>query len=97
MRDPDPNPEQYVREHLVRILRFYSKEPQADLCNQTVRVKPLLLEKAADEIERLRAVLQKIAGDNYTREDERLTSTQPMMIWQLVARNALEQSTREEK
>jgi hypothetical protein len=46
------------------------------------------------EIEQLRAALTKIANDSYTREDERLTSEQPMMIWQLVARAALTSARR---
>lgn len=44
---------------------------------------------AQARIKELEAALHKIANDAYTREDERLTSSQPMMIWQLVARKAL--------
>lgn len=38
---------------VARILRFYSIEPYADACNETVRVKAVLLKTAAEEIERL--------------------------------------------
>lgn len=41
------------------------------------------------EIERLQAALRRIADDDYTREDELLTSNKPTMIWQAVARQTL--------
>jgi hypothetical protein len=46
--------------------------------------------EAAALIRRLRETLRKIAHDDYTRADEQLTNSQPMMIWQLVALRALE-------
>ena len=42
------------------------------------------------ENERMREALHKIAYDAYTKEDESLTSSQPTMIWNLVAQRALE-------
>lgn len=40
----------------------------------------------------LQNALRRIANDDYTKADERLTSTQPMMIWQLVALQALKET-----
>ena len=34
--------------------------------------------------------LHRIANETYTRDDESLTSDQPTMIWQLVARRTLD-------
>jgi hypothetical protein len=42
------------------------------------------------ENRRLRDALTKIAWDAYTREDEKMAFTEPTMIWQSVARKALE-------
>ncbi len=47
------------------------------------------IERLRAENQRLREALRKIALDDYTSEDERLTSNVPTMIWQVVARQAL--------
>ena len=47
------------------------------------------LDEAADEIERLRTALHKIAYDAYTKEDENQRDSIPTMIWEAVAREAL--------
>lgn len=46
---------------------------------------------------RFEAALHKIAYEAYTAEDEKLTSSQPMMIWQLVALKALTSTVEPQK
>lgn len=46
---------------------------------------------ASAEIDRLRAALTKIATDTYDKADERPRWSQPIMIWQSVAKIALGQ------
>lgn len=43
------------RDQLEAILDYYANQPYADSCNETVRVKAVLLATAADEIRNLRA------------------------------------------
>lgn len=50
-----------------------------------------LMGDAANEIERLRVALKKIAVDTYDKADERVRWEQPTMIWQSVAKLALGQ------
>ena len=51
----------------------------------------VIFHDAADEIDRLRGTLRRIATEDYNADDQALTSPQPTMIWQLVAQHALEQ------
>lgn len=73
------------------ILCYHAREGRVfGHSNDTVVVTRKLLRTAADEIECLRIALRKIAQNDYDETDKKWRTDTPDMIWQVVARRALD-------